>query len=280
MSVGYKECKEISKYFSNTFFRKLPELRFKHDFYKRHQELFHYKEENIRNIYENYYNLLFDNFKNEYIYKNEIANKLYLEKHDYNEATLLTEFWTHKSKTDIVIINGTATVYEIKTEYDSLSRLDSQINDYRKVFDKIFIVSTEKYLKTIEKLYPDLGLIELVDGRLKTHREAKVVNNYLDAFQMLLSLKKKEMLHLLNLLGCNNIETTDIKFYEKCFMIIEQFRGIDIYKEYICILKERNNNKNQKDYIDILPRSLKIQGLTTYLNGNLKKEILDLFIAC
>ena len=56
--------------------------------------------------------------------------------HIPQNSTLINEFRVCNSKADIAIINGKSTVYEIKSKYDSLDRLESQIADYKKVFDK------------------------------------------------------------------------------------------------------------------------------------------------
>ena len=49
-----------------------------------------------------------------------------------------------KSRGDVAILNGTSTVYEIKSHYDSFDRLDGQLADYKRVFDHIYLATTEK----------------------------------------------------------------------------------------------------------------------------------------
>lgn len=56
----------------------------------------------------------------------------------------MSEFWVDMSKADSVVLNGTSTVYEIKTEFDNLSRLPQQLTDYSKVFDHINVVTHER----------------------------------------------------------------------------------------------------------------------------------------
>lgn len=48
---------------------------------------------------------------------NVIANKILLGKHSLNTSHMLSEFRVGYNKADVVIINGTSSVYEIKSEY-------------------------------------------------------------------------------------------------------------------------------------------------------------------
>ena len=73
------------------------------------------------------------------------------DKHS-QKATLLTELNVGKSKADLVVINGTTTVYEIKTELDSTARLEGQLSDYIQVFDRVNVITCESKVKNIEKI--------------------------------------------------------------------------------------------------------------------------------
>ena len=61
--------------------------------------------------------------RDEYVYRAALTNKVLMGTHSLNTACMLTEFRVGACKADLVILNGTATVYEIKSERDSLSRL-------------------------------------------------------------------------------------------------------------------------------------------------------------
>ena len=76
----------------------------------------------LSNWFDFFYNLLFSSYRCEYVYKNAIATKLYLGGHHSLQHSLLTnELRIGQSRADVVILNGTSTVYEIKSEYDSWS---------------------------------------------------------------------------------------------------------------------------------------------------------------
>jgi len=74
---------------------------------------------NHYDTFESLYKVLTDNYRSEYVYKNTLFNKLLLGKHNLNTTSALVELPIGDSIADFVLFNGSATVYEIKTELDS-----------------------------------------------------------------------------------------------------------------------------------------------------------------
>ena len=81
------------------------------------------------------YQYIAGSYRNEYLYKNTLLNKLLINSHRINTTVALTEVPIANSKADFIMINGKAVVYEIKTELDTFDRLENQISDYFKAFD-------------------------------------------------------------------------------------------------------------------------------------------------
>lgn len=59
------------------------------------------------------------------------------------------------ARADIAVANGKLCGYEIKSDADTLDRLQSQQNYYNKTFDKITIVVGEKFSSAIEHHIPE-----------------------------------------------------------------------------------------------------------------------------
>jgi hypothetical protein len=72
--------------------------------------------------------------RDEYVYKAALVQKILLGRHSLQTASMLNEFRVGGCKADLAILNGTATVYEVKSERDSLARLQRQIAAYTTVF--------------------------------------------------------------------------------------------------------------------------------------------------
>ncbi|WP_454832583.1 sce7726 family protein [Pseudoxanthomonas wuyuanensis] len=112
--------------------------------------------------------------RNEYVYRAALTHNILLGRHSLSTASMLTEFRAGACKADLAILNGTSTVYEIKSERDSLSRLANQIANYRKVFAKIYVVASEAHVgEIISSTSNDIGVMSLVRrGRIHKVREA------------------------------------------------------------------------------------------------------------
>ena len=71
-----------------------------------------------------------------------------------SDETTIFEMRVENSRLDIGRINGFSHVYEIKTELDSLNKLEKQVYDYSKVFEYITIVAHQKHIKKITDIVP------------------------------------------------------------------------------------------------------------------------------
>ena len=70
-----------------------------------------------------------------------------------------------KCRADIAVINGHFVGYEIKSNNDSLRRLEEQVKAYNAVFDKVFIVVGDRYINSIKNYIPEWwGVIASVRG--------------------------------------------------------------------------------------------------------------------
>src|ERR1051326_4684883 len=100
--------------------------------------------------------------RHEYIYKSALTKNILLGKHSLRTASILTEFRAVDCKVDLAILNGSATAYEVKSERDSLVRLERQIAAYSKVFPRVYVVAAECHVPEIMTSFPeDIGILRL-----------------------------------------------------------------------------------------------------------------------
>ncbi|MBU8589185.1 sce7726 family protein [Priestia megaterium] len=91
-----------------------------------------------------------------------------------------------QSRIDVATINGILHGYEIKSESDTLVRLPSQMKDYNKVFERMTIVVSQKYLDKVRLMIPSWwGIIvvrnkggEAILKEIRKGRKNKNVNPY------------------------------------------------------------------------------------------------------
>ena len=115
------------------------------------------------NVFEEAFSLLKrEGYRHEYIYKAALTHKILLGKHSLQTASMLNEFRVGECKADLAILNGTSTVYEVKSERDSLNRLERQVAAYAKVFARVYVIAAEDHVDAVKGSVPeDVGILLL-----------------------------------------------------------------------------------------------------------------------
>lgn len=215
-------------------------------------------QKNNISIISEIYKYMHKYYRNEYIYINTMFNKWLLGKHSLNTTTALTQIPVGKSKADFILINGKAVVYEIKTELDTLNRLDGQIKDYYKAFKYVSIVSCKENYEKIYKLYGNTSIGIYIFNKSGTISEKKkpVINNkFLDYKTIFYILNKNEYEDILLDYYGEKPKVSNIFYYETCFNWIKEIPMDILYKNFIIQLKKRN--KTSKVFLDTIPYELK-----------------------
>jgi len=233
----------------------------------------------IYTFFNDIYKLMSKNYKNEYVYKNTIIKKILLGRHTLNTAYMLNELRVGNSKADCVIFNGTSTVYEIKSEFDSFNRLETQLNDYKKAFEFVYIVIPDESIEKLKTYLSDeqVGIKRLnKDYTISNIREAKSNKPYFDKELMFDILQKKEYTEIVKKYYDNIPSMPNTKvytFYKKLFCKLT----IDIlHKEIVKILKNRGDDNLLKEVILSMPDSLKVLSLQMKLTDKEKYSLLSL----
>jgi hypothetical protein len=101
-------------------------------------------------------------YRDEYIYRAALTHNILFGRHSLNTASLLNEFRVGNCKADLAILNGTGTVYEIKSERDSLSRLQRQIASYATVFAQVYVIAADEHVDAVIATVPtSVGVLRL-----------------------------------------------------------------------------------------------------------------------
>jgi hypothetical protein len=212
-------------------------------------------EEIISEIYQymaNYY-------RNEYVYKNTLLNHFLInnKKYNVNNTIALTEIPVGKSKADFILINGHAEIYEIKTGLDNFDKLEAQIQNYYKAFDRVSIVTSPDKQNDLENLLrgSKAGMY-ILDKKMKINeiKPSKCERQYLEHTAIFKILRKNEYENIIKSFG----ELPDVSqfcYYKEC---LKMFCKIDIKKVYSCFLSEmKKRYVVEKKYFLNMPESLK-----------------------
>ena len=214
-------------------------------------------------LYEDAYNILKNEYRCEYVYKNAIIQKKFLGTNSLNSAVVFEELVIDNCKADLVIINSKSTVYEIKTELDSLKRLNRQLDTYMNVFEYTYVVTYEKNINSVLKVIPEnVGVIILTEKyTLKTIKKAKSNLNNIKSSNMFDMLRKKEYLNIIQKVYKKIPDVPNTKIYSVSKQLFERIPSERAHKMMINELKKRKLKDYQKEFLNEVPLSLKVIGV-------------------
>jgi hypothetical protein len=218
-------------------------------------------------LFEGIYAFLLRHYRCEYIYKNALANKILLGRHSLTSSTLLTEFSTGESKADLVILNGSSTVYEIKTELDSLERLQRQLDSYLTVFDNIYVVTCASNLKRLGALLNDRIGILLLSNRytLSTIRIAKSNKDETDPIKIFDCLRQTEYCDVIQAAFGAVPVVPNTRIYSECRKLFATLKPQEAHDRMVKAISRRRQRRDLKLFIRAVPHSLRLLSLISKL---------------
>lgn len=236
----------------------------------------------VGDFYDAIFQHLIREYRHEYIYKNAIAEKILLGKHNLNTAFMLTEFRVDDCKADAVVLNGTSHVYEIKSEMDSFDRLDRQLAAYHKMFDFITVITTERLFKAVEdRVAPEVGIRVLAEGKYQfkqgIRREAISNKSNVDPLVVFNSLQRSEYLRILKEeLGVSLSHLPNTLIYGEARKFFAQLPPETAHDRMADVLKLRKQTLRLAEFIMEVPKSLKAASLSIRLTNEERNRFLDL----
>jgi len=236
----------------------------------------------VAEFYDAIFKRLVREYRHEYIYKNAIAEKILLGKHNLNTAFMLTEFRVDDCKADAVVLNGTSHVYEIKSEMDSFERLDRQLTAYRKMFDFITVITTERLYKSVEDRVPmEVGIMVLADGgykfRKKPFREAISNKGNVDPVVIFNALQRREYLKVIKeTFGVALTHLPNTQIYSEAKTYFEKLSPAVAHDAIVEALKHRRDTHRVADFVLDVPNSLKAASLSIRLTNEERTRFVNL----
>lgn len=202
--------------------------------------------------------------RDEYIYRAALTHKVLMGKHSLKTACMLSEFRVGNCKADLAILNGTATVYEIKSERDSLARLTNQIENYKKVFANIYVIAGEAHIRNVLETTPeDVGVMRLSRRyHISTEREALDCAERICTATVFESLRSAEASSVLVELGVAVPEVPNTMLHAALRECFQKLEPKDVHVAMVKILKRTRDLAPLGNLVDRLPRSLHAAALS------------------
>lgn len=268
MGLDKIEASALSRLFSATVLRELGKQARSPLFTRLlgHTRLTTYEppEATVGTVFDEAFELLrTSRFRDDYVYRAAITEKILLGRHSLNTATLLNEVRAGSCKADVVVLNGTSTAYEIKSERDSLARLRNQIENYRQVFATVNVVVGKSHLSEVLKATPeDVGVITLSERfRFQTEREAQNSPGRIVPTMILDVLRIDEATAILTRLGQEVPAVPNTQIRSKLDRI---FSGLDptaVHDATVRVLRTSRSQANLASFINSIPASIRAASL-------------------
>lgn len=206
-------------------------------------------------------------FRDEYIYKAALAHKILLGRHSLQTACMLSEFRVSECKADLVILNGTSTVYEVKSERDSLQRLKRQVAAYLSVFARVYVIAAEDHVAAIRTLVPeDVGIVCLNRRhQISTIREAADNPARTSSVAIFNSLRTLEAKMILASHGVPIPQLPNTELHCALRRLFQQLSPRDAHDGMVEALKQTRNLMPLSALLSQLPKSLHMAALSVPL---------------
>lgn len=215
--------------------------------------------------------------RDEYIYRAAISQKVLMGTHSLRTASMLNEFRVGSCKADLVILNGTATVYEIKSERDSLARLANQIENYKRVFAKVNVIASEGHIEGVLDTIPDdVGVMCLSSRYRITHvREAVDCPARICPVTVFESLRMAEGIAILQAMGVTVPEVPNTQKHAAMRDLFAKLDPVTLHAEMVRTLKRTRDLAPLGDLVDRLPRSLQAAALSVSVRRSDHSRLID-----
>ena len=191
------------------------------------------------------YSTISKHYRCEYVYKNELI-KLLLKEYGTRDTVYFSEFRVGNSIADMVMFNGESKAFEIKTEYDTPRRLDKQMEDYKRFFDKCYIVVPESKLdeyRTIVESTTGIISMKRDNGRIILYevRQAQQ-NRRFDPDALMSCLRISEYTNITLSLGVSVDGIAGYDMFNFCYDVISNADSNLVKKLFLREVKKRKNN--------------------------------------
>ncbi|WP_245964178.1 sce7726 family protein [Roseovarius spongiae] len=203
--------------------------------------------------------------RDEYVYKSAIAEKVLLGRHSLRTASMLTEVRVEGNKADVVVLNGTSTVYEIKSERDSLTRLPSQLEAYRRAFASVNVITSEAHVDRVSDIAPnDVGILVLNRrGQISEVQAATVRPEIIKPATLFDVLRIEEACRILDSLGVDVPRVPNTERFRVVRELFVEQEPIALHHEAVAVLRKSRSQYGLRDFLANLPSSLQAAALST-----------------
>ncbi|MFN4313458.1 MAG: sce7726 family protein [Chitinophagaceae bacterium] len=210
---------------------------------KRYRLLEKHQGDSYLHVLKKTYKVLEKHYPNEYIIKNEFLNQWLKKELGSNNSVIFNELRIGKAIADLAMFNGVSKVFEIKSILDKEVRLSTQIKEYRKLFNEVYIIVPKVQLSKYLEYDKSVGIITY-DSEFKQFAlvQKPPQNKIIDKDTIMEVLHTKEYLKITKSYYKELPEMNTFIQFETCKKLIANIPNDALNKLFLEVLKERKIN--------------------------------------
>jgi len=191
----------------------------------------------------NTYRILEKNYPNEYVLKNEFLNKWLKKDLGTDNSVIFNEFRIGKAIADLAMFNGVSKVFEIKTILDKEYRLSNQLQEYKKIFNEVYIIVPNILLSKYSNYDNSVGIISFDSSSKKFEliKKAERIKK-IDSNTLMEVLHTKEYIQISKAHFGLLPEMNSFNQFEICKELISRIPQKDLNNLFLIAMKKRNIN--------------------------------------
>jgi hypothetical protein len=216
-------------------------------------------------------------YRCEYVYKAAIASRIVFGRHSPRTASLAIELPVDGSIVDAAVFNGTSTAYEIKTEFDSPTRLTTQTPSYLRAFDSVNLVTHPDLVAKYEAvLDPRVGIYALnADNSLSKHRAAVCDISRIEPAIVFRMLRRGEYMAAVTQHFGQQPDLPNGLVDEHHRQLFCTLTSQQAHRVLVDSMRSRTTDRSTADYLRALPSSLRALGYATPLSAPQRLRVLS-----
>ena len=191
----------------------------------------------------NTYHILEKNYPNEYVLKNEFLNNWLKKELGTDNSVIFNEFRIGKAIADLAMFNGISKAFEIKTILDKEYRLSNQLQEYKKIFNEVYIIVPNVLLSKYSSYDNSVGIISFdsISKKFELIKSAERKND-IDSITLMEILHTKEYLEISKVYFGQLPEMNAFNQFEICKELISKIPKDDLNKLFLATMKKRKIN--------------------------------------
>jgi hypothetical protein len=188
------------------------------------------------------YRVLESFYPNAYIYKNEFITQWLLQEIGFTNSVVYSELRLGKAVADLAMFNGVSKAFEIKTLLDKEARLSNQLEQYRQLFNEVYLIVPATKASQYIKHDLSIGVIGYDENQRSfslikqaAHRED------INTDVLMQVLHTHEYVSLVERQLGERPRLHDFNKFRICKELIAQMPKDAVSKHFVTLMKERKN---------------------------------------